>query len=536
MMTEETAATAPDGFKSAEAKKQFTIGAIIVGVLGFLAPMFLPLLMIPVMMAISFNAIERGSSAEIPLRDSAYWTDRVWFIDKSESTSVSSAGSSTYFLKSATAGDQANQVKVETTLVVPDEPQLLAAGDRLWLLSESTLGYFRDQKISILPPSGRRGDLSVAFLFDGKPAALELLPDRTNLLVIENDAWVVRTSGRLSLSEKHASMKQVRGVQADGALFLFMKCGETIFTSEWISDSGSEPVWSAVTKTDSHLDAVAIADRPVLIYYHDGWMSGLQKRSDTWSAFCDVNLEHEGNFRVFPGATPGSALMIRNVNGKLQLSEIVNGALADKTTSGSRLPENRKIFPAFIAVFFGLIWCLFLLIPIAMLLALTVLMKKHRIAEYRIGDQTVEFASLLQRGIATLIDTTLFGLPAIVGMVYFGWKIFPSLSANTEPPASFVWAFFGVIAGGFLFSLIGQVFLSFMEGRWGTTPGKRLCRIQVLNLELKPCGFWRAILRRLLLIADGFFSYLVGMMLIGFMPKWQRLGDLAVGTIVVRKH
>jgi uncharacterized RDD family membrane protein YckC len=33
---------------------------------------------------------------------------------------------------------------------------------------------------------------------------------------------------------------------------------------------------------------------------------------------------------------------------------------------------------------------------------------------------------------------------------------------------------------------------------------------------------------------DGFFNFLVGILLVAFTPEWQRVGDLAARTIVIR--
>jgi uncharacterized RDD family membrane protein YckC len=74
---------------------------------------------------------------------------------------------------------------------------------------------------------------------------------------------------------------------------------------------------------------------------------------------------------------------------------------------------------------------------------------------------------------------------------------------------------------------------SYLEGRWGKTPGKWLLGIRVLGMDLRPCGFGRAFLRNLLTFVDGFFSFLVGALLVALTENWQRLGDLAARTIVV---
>jgi uncharacterized RDD family membrane protein YckC len=41
-------------------------------------------------------------------------------------------------------------------------------------------------------------------------------------------------------------------------------------------------------------------------------------------------------------------------------------------------------------------------------------------------------------------------------------------------------------------------------------------------------------MRNALKLVDGFFNFLVGILLVAFTPEWQRVGDLAARTIVVR--
>jgi uncharacterized RDD family membrane protein YckC len=91
------------------------------------------------------------------------------------------------------------------------------------------------------------------------------------------------------------------------------------------------------------------------------------------------------------------------------------------------------------------------------------------------------------------------------------------------------------LMGGWI-AWMAAVFLvfSFAEGRWGTTPGKWLLGIRVVGTELVPCGLGRALMRNALKFVDGFFNFLVGILLVAFTPEWQRVGDLAARTIVIR--
>jgi uncharacterized RDD family membrane protein YckC len=68
----------------------------------------------------------------------------------------------------------------------------------------------------------------------------------------------------------------------------------------------------------------------------------------------------------------------------------------------------------------------------------------------------------------------------------------------------------------------------------GQTPGKRLLDLRVLRADGAPVGWSRSAVRSLLAFADFLpFGFAAGLaaMLLG--PRFQRLGDLAAGTVVV---
>jgi len=65
--------------------------------------------------------------------------------------------------------------------------------------------------------------------------------------------------------------------------------------------------------------------------------------------------------------------------------------------------------------------------------------------------------------------------------------------------------------------------------------GKWLAGIRVVGTDLRPCGFGRALLRNVLKIADSFFNFMVGIVLVTFTKDWQRVGDMLARTIVIRK-
>jgi uncharacterized RDD family membrane protein YckC len=72
------------------------------------------------------------------------------------------------------------------------------------------------------------------------------------------------------------------------------------------------------------------------------------------------------------------------------------------------------------------------------------------------------------------------------------------------------------------------------EGLWGQTLGKRLCGIIVMDQTLKSCTMLQSVIRNLLRLIDGIGLYWVGIVSIAATDRWQRLGDWAGRTVVVR--
>lgn len=60
--------------------------------------------------------------------------------------------------------------------------------------------------------------------------------------------------------------------------------------------------------------------------------------------------------------------------------------------------------------------------------------------------------------------------------------------------------------------------------------------LRVVKTDGSPLGWSQAVIRNLLRVIDGLFSYLVGAILIWDSPLRQRLGDRAAKTVVVRRQ
>ena len=85
-----------------------------------------------------------------------------------------------------------------------------------------------------------------------------------------------------------------------------------------------------------------------------------------------------------------------------------------------------------------------------------------------------------------------------------------------------------------LFFAVDWLLGGIIEWRWeGFTPGKRLCRIRVIGVDGLPAGAGACFLRNVLRFADSFPSFATGLITMVASGRFQRLGDLAAGTLVV---
>lgn len=78
------------------------------------------------------------------------------------------------------------------------------------------------------------------------------------------------------------------------------------------------------------------------------------------------------------------------------------------------------------------------------------------------------------------------------------------------------------------------LFGGFCEWRWqGLTPGKKMCGIRVVAVDGLPAPAWSCFLRNILRAADVLPSAVTALAAMVASGRFQRLGDLAAGTLVV---
>jgi uncharacterized RDD family membrane protein YckC len=141
-------------------------------------------------------------------------------------------------------------------------------------------------------------------------------------------------------------------------------------------------------------------------------------------------------------------------------------------------------------------------------------------------------AGFWRRAVACLIDTIL-----IVSLFLLWALLFPSTLVKLLPPipASFTDPPQPVlIVMTALFAALQCAYYSVFEGSsWQATPGKRVMRLYVTNLNGQRISFGRALLRNLARQISGFLF--IGYLVAGFTEKKQALHDILTSCLVLRR-
>jgi len=529
------------GYLSEESKRRFTLVAGILGAVFFLAQFLVPML---VMFAVMMPMMIGQAVSTVDLDQAGLWHGELWFVERTVKLNWRDPESSdnTLALRHVRLSDLS---AAGPALPLDDakgnaSPALLAVGDRLWLIEADKVSYFENGSLTRLSGASRPRRASIPFAYEGRPAVISLgtQPTLASLNVTGSRAeWTARALP-LGLPAEAGSLRTLQAVEAPGGLYLVAElCTEEpercslryreLEREQWlpvVEDVCSCASWTAVVLGER--PAVVLRQRQkdqenqleVVTVTPNGPRSeriALAKGLLAWSRWRALPLE--SHLLVFSEGTPGS----------LRLMEVGDG----RVTRSVRKPGSFPFGP-------NMMWLMLIpqLLPMLLSLLLALLltgqMRRHRVQEYVVAGTRRAFASLWQRALAQLVDL----VPLGAGFLLPGasmWRAFSDPEQLVESGPMFPLWFFGLFIAAVLCGLLVLVAFSYLEGRFGKTPGKWLLGIRVLGTDLQPCGFGRALLRNLLTFVDGFFNFLVGALLVALTEKWQRLGDLAARTIVV---
>jgi uncharacterized RDD family membrane protein YckC len=262
---------------------------------------------------------------------------------------------------------------------------------------------------------------------------------------------------------------------------------------------------------------------------HQTEISGMVLENHHWKPFFSYKQSFPGDMGIFFIEAPNYFYMLlQGMPGSLRLLEFEGSKLLGKYRYGSGFPFPKSMIGIMVIPQLGM-----LLLPLILAFILSGLMLKHRITVHAAESLHMKYASLTRRALAQLVDMAVVLGPSIIIGLYFLSSFWDMEDFFISGPTSMA-GFFGMFAFSFLWVVICFFAFSILEGKLGRTPGKWVTGIRVLGMDLHPCGIGRGLLRNLLKVVDGFFNFMVGIMVVALSENWQRVGDMASRTVVVR--
>jgi len=143
------------------------------------------------------------------------------------------------------------------------------------------------------------------------------------------------------------------------------------------------------------------------------------------------------------------------------------------------------------------------------------------------------YAGFWLRGCAFAIDT--FILSFFFGLIASAYPT--QLMIFPDPNTQSLLAFPRVTLAGFLllFAMMWVYYAFFETSSWQATPGKKLFRLYVTDLDGRKITFWRSSMRYFgRKISE--VTFLVGYFIAGFTDKKQALHDILAGCLVLRRR
>lgn|GEM_PF-3818646 len=522
--------TPADGFHSPEDKKSFVRLAVGGGILLALA--------FAVSMALMLRAVflqaghEQGAGTEG--YGLAFFQGEYWYL----TTGGGSRAGKTFVLRHRKPG---GGDAVEAGRFDDSHDVFLLAGPqdpgRLWICAQDKTGYVDGDGLHWMDGPIDVGDMVRPFFVGSDVATLSHVDGAVTVWTLAQGHW--RKGPRFNLVLPHparpsdCSCNRLKALWWRGSFLWFYKDGFDIRRFEGIPSGPHLRVsnWAVVVKDSAEANwaPVAMPGGPMLVDQERGAQEPTVRvwagSGPSWKRLGGYAESAESLGLL--GTGPKDWSLVLAGPGLRLLRPLGAGAAASTVLVEPDHPAQ-VLVPVFLMD--GLIF----LGPLALLFVLQWGLDRHRSRRGRIGRKKVVYASLRRRALARVLDLLLvmLGMAVLEAVVALGCYAAGLFQASGAKPVA---AAVILVAMVFVGMLAGSLALVQQEGRSGQTPGRRLLGIRVLGTDLKPCGFQRAFLRALLSLVDGFWQWVVGLYVISFSLRYQRLGDLIGDTVVLRE-
>ena len=528
--------------------------------------------------------------ASVPVHEysnAALWKGRIWFeVLRVGPNNLSNMANLTSF-------DPEKGDLKESKLRVPFPASgILPQDDRLWVISPNSLTRIEGEDSVEFKPKRLLGRTSEPFLYEEQIAVIDLaavpLP---MLLVFSEGEWnevgrvnipftyaSSNVNGKLALipvtssgSTVGTSMMDMKVVSDKGQQHLFISDGATIAYHQGLElapvsalapenikspvDMSNLSEWSAVCSTSPIMGragktgwkAGIVNGEPVVVTtasavtnpFQNTSLISYRRRDGEWTKIAEQSTPALMNLMA---VSDGQSMYVagQSFAQTLRLHQITDTEIRRTgTVLKAPVAAFQEPLQRWARLYQWVYWPSLLVLA----LCLSRLMSAYLSSQYQFGLTTVELASFTRRGIARLIDVFVFWTPNYLLTVAFGMGSQEQAAENMDKffdagsggfMNRFIWLILSMVLSGLLFLLINSLF----QGWWGITLGKWICGIRTVRSTLRPCGFFRALFRELLILADTLFgmTLLPVTFAIAFSNQRQRIGDIFADTIVIRKQ
>lgn len=485
------------GYVSEEARQRFGrdmgIASLVACGLAMVSPFLLMLLFSPGLF------LPRAPMDFPDLGSGAWWRGRLFYPAGSRILSVGFAG------------------EPRTEVSDAGHATLLASPEILWVLAGSRLGRLENGAVQWLTSVGEAKKVSHPFLVDGAPAVLAEAPGGAALRVWRDGGWQEQAPLAIPTGAERFHVGCTAPLWAQGRLFVFLDHDD----GYWL-EVGEDARWRRLPGS-SEFSPLLWNGAPGFAAFEDG---DLVIRTLVGSVFAQqLSVPVSGaqfGVHAWPDGPDSLILARTGFFDQLSLERIRDGKV-----TASAPAEGPSLFGGFFA---GMVAASVaaVLIPLGLALFASSRMARDRVGVFSFEGRQWTYAPVFRRALAQVLDGAIGGAPCLVAY----WFLFLAFQELPEYEA-LLRAGLGLLAA-VAWSFLVMLVFSWSEGSTGRTPGKWLAGIRVVGTDLRPCGFFRALLRNLLRMADGMWYYLPALVFVAFSKQWQRLGDLVGRTLVIR--
>ncbi len=224
------------------------------------------------------------------INDAAYWDGAVWFIESSgkvDETGAAEAASRLVRVKPHASAKLEQMGGLDTV-----EPWLLSGADRLWIISDGSVAFYKDGKLDAGAKAELPGPVSRPFIYKGRPAIIAAEPPGYRLMTWDVDKWDPGQKLRMKLPAEsdECTGEYLRAFESNGVLHVFCQVPlhPPVYHHAGLPLADAEQTWEKVADAPGQWKPACLGGRPALFFHADRKgpvVVGLIRRGDRWEEF-----------------------------------------------------------------------------------------------------------------------------------------------------------------------------------------------------------------------------------------------------------